>query len=58
VIGRRGYGFVAEAPTFYVWDEDPAEVVRTACAWAALTGAGPAALRPDGREPRREPAAR
>ena len=49
-IGRRGRGFVAEAARFYLWDEDPGEVVRTACRFAALVGAGPVALQADARD--------
>lgn len=29
-IRRRDGGYCAEGPGFYVWDEDPAEVVRVA----------------------------
>jgi hypothetical protein len=36
-LARRGAGFAAWGPGFYVWDEDPREVVRVA---ADLAGAG------------------
>ena len=29
-IRRREYGYSVEGPGFYVWDEDPREVTRTA----------------------------
>lgn len=29
-IRRHEGGFVAEGPGFYIWDEDPAEVLRVA----------------------------
>jgi hypothetical protein len=44
-IGRRGRGFVAEAACFYVWDEDPGELLRTASELARQVGAGPLPMR-------------
>jgi hypothetical protein len=29
-IRRSGEGYVAEGPGFYIWDEDPQEVLRVA----------------------------
>lgn len=29
-IRRSGEGYVAEGPGFYIWDEDPMEVLRVA----------------------------
>jgi hypothetical protein len=37
-IGRRGTGFVAEAPRFYLWDEDPEHLARTAREFASSEG--------------------
>jgi len=39
IIGRRGSGFAAESPRFYVWDEDAGELLRSAAALAEATGA-------------------
>jgi hypothetical protein len=33
-ITRRGSGFAAWGPGFYVWDEDPRELVRQAAAFS------------------------
>ena len=30
IMKRQGSGYAVEGPGFYVWDEDPSEVVRVA----------------------------
>ncbi len=45
-IIRRGRGFVAEGPGFYVWEEDAAELIGVAGA-LALAVRGPVVPPPD-----------
>lgn len=33
-VSRRGTGYAAEAPRFYLWDEDAGELLRTAAAFS------------------------
>jgi hypothetical protein len=40
IIARRGSGFAAESPLFYVWEEDAGELLRSAAALAEATGGG------------------
>jgi hypothetical protein len=44
-IERRGVGYAALGPHFYVWDEDPRVLLATACA-LATTAAPSTPMRP------------
>jgi len=41
-FARRGAGYAAWGPGFYVWDEDPGQLLRDAGALARAVGSGDA----------------